>query len=82
MTGRATLVQVADYLAERGVSLERQAISNALHQLALRDILFADSEVDPTVGQVYRWRLGLLGLWVEKYKSMSRVMEEVREAKG
>jgi hypothetical protein len=42
----------------------------------------ADSEADPTVGQVYRWRLGLLGLWVEKYKSMSRVMEEVREAKG
>jgi hypothetical protein len=78
LTGRATLVKVADYLAERGVSLERQAISDALHQLALRDVLFADSEVDPTVGQVYRWRLGLLGLWVEKYKSMSRVMEEVR----
>jgi hypothetical protein len=79
MTGRATLVQVADYLAERGINLERQAISDALHQLALRDVLFADSEVDPTVGQVYRWRLGLLGLWVEKYKSMSRVVEEVRE---
>jgi hypothetical protein len=76
LTGRATPVQVADYLAERGVNLERQAVGDALHQLALRDILFADSEVDPTVGQVYRWRLGLLGLWVEKYKSMSRVMEE------
>jgi hypothetical protein len=79
LTGRATPVQVDDYLAERGAGLERPALSDALHQLALRDILVADSEADPTVGQVYRWRLGLLGLWVEKYKSMSRVMEEVRE---
>ena len=78
LTGRATPVQVSDYLAERGVSLERPALSDALHQLALRDILVADSEADPTIGQVYHWRLGLLGLWVEKYKSMSRVMEEVR----
>ena len=78
LTGRATPVQVGDYLAERGAGMERQALSDALHQLTLRDILVADSEADPTVGQVYRWRLGLLGLWVEKYKSMSRVMEEVR----
>ncbi|MBN1978157.1 MAG: AAA family ATPase [Anaerolineae bacterium] len=78
LTGRATPVQVGDYLAERGAGMERQALGDALHQLALRDILVADSEADPTVGQVYRWRLGLLGLWVEKYKSMSRVMEEMR----
>jgi hypothetical protein len=78
LTGQATLVQVIDYLAERGVTLERQVLSDALHTLALRDILSADNEADPTGGTVYRWRLGLLGLWAEKYKSLSRVMEEVR----
>ena len=78
LTGRATLVQVVDYLAERGVTLERRVVSDALHHLQLRDILSTDSEADPTVGEVYRWRLGLLGLWVEKYRSLSRAIEEVR----
>jgi hypothetical protein len=78
LTGQATPVQVADYLAERGVTLERQRLSDALHALALRDVLTADHEADPTGTTVYRWRLGLLGLWAEKYKSLSRVMEEVQ----
>ena len=78
LNGQATLVQVADYLAKRGVSLERQRLGDALHALALRDVLAADNEADPTGGTVYRWRLGLLGLWTEKYKSLSRVMEEVQ----
>jgi hypothetical protein len=80
LTGRATLVQVLDYLAERGVELERQVVSDALHRLTLRDVLKEAGEADPTIGAGYRWRLGLLGLWVERYKSMSRVIEEVRGA--
>jgi hypothetical protein len=79
LTGHVTLVQVADYLDEQYVNLERRTISDALHHLALRDILTAESEMDPAMGEVYRWRLGLLALWVEKYRSLSRVIKEVRE---
>ena len=46
--------------------------------MELEVTMTADNEADPTGGVVYRWRLGLLGLWVEKYQSMSRVMEEVQ----
>ncbi|MCP4538629.1 MAG: GAF domain-containing protein [Chloroflexi bacterium] len=78
LTGLATLMQVADYLAERGVDLERRVISDALHGLALRNILTATGEADPSIGEAYRWRLGLLGLWVERYRSLSRVVEAVQ----
>jgi hypothetical protein len=62
----------------RLVSLERRAISDTLHHLALRDVLTTARGTDTPIGEVYRWRLGLLGLWVEKYRSLSRVVEEVR----
>ncbi len=80
LTGRATTVQVVDYLTERGVSPEQRVVSDALHQMALRDILYEGSGADPAFGEVYRWKLGLLGLWVKKYRSMSRVIEEARAA--
>jgi len=75
LTGQASAISVIDYLTERGVSVERQAISEALHHLALRDILSESRESDASA-EVYRWKLGLLGLWVEKYKSLSRVIDE------
>jgi len=78
LTGRATAVQVLDYLEDRGIHMERQAISVALHDLVLNDILSESDDADPTIGDVYRWKLGLLGLWVEKYKSLSRVADEMR----
>ena len=78
LTGRITPVQVADYLNQRGIRIERRAISDALHHLTLRDILVTSSEMDPSIGETYGWRLGLLGLWVEKYKSMSRVVDEIK----
>jgi hypothetical protein len=77
LTGRVTPVQVVDYLAERGVNLERRVISEGLHHLTLRNILTATSDADPVVGEAYGWRLGLLGLWVEKYRSLTRVVEGV-----
>ncbi len=83
LTGQVGPAQVLDYLAERGVSIapapsgERQAVSEAMHHLALRDILQASTAADATLGETYRWQLGLLGLWVEKYKSLSRVVDEV-----
>jgi hypothetical protein len=78
LTGHVTPVQVVDYLAERGVPMERRVVSEALHQLALREILSGGANPDPTLGEGYRWQLGLLGLWVEKYKSLSRVIDEVK----
>ncbi len=82
LTGQVTSVQVTDYLAERGINLERQVISQALHHLVLRDALrVRSSAIDGASAdgvESYRWQLGLLGLWVEKYKSLSRVVDEVR----
>jgi hypothetical protein len=80
LTGQATPVLVADFLAERGIQLDRQAVSDALHHLAIRDTLRmsanGDDEADRARGVSYGWRLGLLGLWVEKYKSLHRVVDE------
>jgi len=80
LTGQATPVIVADFLAERGIQLERRAVGEALHHLTLRDALrwsaSGDDETDRAHGAAYGWRLGLLGLWVEKYKSLNRVVDE------
>jgi hypothetical protein len=78
LTGQANPAQVTDYLAERGVPLDRRAVSEALHHLALRDILTRTTK-DGVEAEAYRWQLGLLGLWVEKHKSLSRVVDEVKQ---
>jgi GAF domain-containing protein len=75
-----TPVEIADYLTERGVKVERPAVTEALRRLTLRDILKAGDALDPTLGEAYRWKLGLLGLWVEKYKSLSHVVGEINAA--
>jgi len=76
LTGSIQAVQVSDYLAERGVRFERRDIREALHRLMLRDILKVEG-LENGGESTYRWQLGLLGLWVEKYKSLGRVMDEV-----
>jgi hypothetical protein len=59
-------------------------VSDALHRLALRDTLQVSRQsgdaADVSLGDVdsYGWQLGLLGLWVEKYKSLSRVVDELK----
>jgi hypothetical protein len=75
LTGSVRAVQVVDFLAERGVTADRRAIGDALYRLALRDILKAE-EREGHSESVYRWQLGLLGLWAEKYKSLGRVANE------
>jgi len=77
LTGRATPVQVADYLAEHGVTMERRLVAQTLHRLVLRDILRSSAANGAESTDVYSWQMGLLGLWVEKYKSLSRVVDEV-----
>jgi ABC-type cobalamin/Fe3+-siderophores transport system ATPase subunit len=76
LTGSVQAAQVVDYLEERGVQVERRAIREALHHLMLRDILKVD-ETEQVEESIYRWQLGLLGLWAEKYKSLGRVLDEV-----
>lgn len=74
--GYASAVQVVDYLAERGITTKRQDVSDALHHLSLRDVLLTTQDNDQ-ISEEYAWKLGLLGLWVEKYKSLNRVVDEV-----
>lgn len=77
LTGRVIPAQVEDYLSERGISLGRHVIVETLHHLTLRDILAVQVNSQPTgIAGAYGWRLGLLGLWVEKYKSLSLLQEE------
>jgi hypothetical protein len=78
LTGHVTPVQVVDYLAERGVKMERRAVNKALHRLTLRDVLNGNVDPDPALGETYRWQLGLLGLWAEEYKSLDRVVDEMQ----
>ncbi len=77
LTGQISALQVIDFFEERGLTLERQAVNAAIHQLMLRDILQSSGDMEAAAGESFRWKLGLLGLWVEKYKSLSRVMNEV-----
>ncbi len=77
LTGHVMPVQVEDYLKERGIQLSRQVIAETLHHLTLRDILAVQVEGQSSAaGSTYGWRLGLLGLWVEKYRSLSLLQEE------
>ena len=77
LTGRVTPVQVEDYLTERGISLDRHTVSETLHHLTLRDILVMQTDRQRMViAGAYSWRLGLLGFWIEKYKSLSLIQEE------
>ena len=79
LTGRITPIQVTDFWKERGKTVEIQAFRQALHQLELREILEGEDVFELEGDNYYRWRLGLVGLWVEKYKSSSRVWDEVSE---
>ncbi len=77
LTGQVMPAQVEDYLNERGIPLGRHTIIETLHHLTLRDILTAQVESQATGGAgTYSWRLGLLGLWIEKFKSLSLLQEE------
>lgn len=78
LTSHTNPIQILDYLDERGVKLERQEIQKALHKLALRDVLESHEDLEAGIGDTFHWKLGLLGLWVEKYQSLSRAMDEVR----
>jgi putative methionine-R-sulfoxide reductase with GAF domain len=79
LTGNTTPIQVVDYLSERGIIMSRQEISEALHKLQLKEILAVAENGDLATGELYRWKLGLVGMWAEKYKSLSRVVDEAEK---
>lgn len=75
----ATPGDVMTLLSERGLDLEHSAVAAALRSLTDREIL---SEVSSggdarAAGQRYVFCVGLVALWVERFKSLSRVMEEM-----
>jgi len=71
-----TPVQAADDLARRGAPVERPELAGAFQRLAARDIFSVVQRPDPAFGEAYGWKLGLLGMWVEKSKSLRQILDE------
>jgi hypothetical protein len=67
-----TASQLVELLAERGVKMDLPEISDTLRQLITRDV------VRETQGQPprYEYKIELVRLWVDRYKSLGRVVEE------
>jgi hypothetical protein len=74
--GCLTPVAAADDMARRGALIERPELIEAFQHLAGRDIFSIVQRPDQPFGEAYRWNLGLLGMWVEKTKSLRQIIEE------
>jgi hypothetical protein len=74
--GWLTPIQAADELARRGAPVERAELSGAFQKLAARDIFSVVQRPDPAFGEAHGWKLGLLGMWVEKCKSLRQILAE------
>jgi hypothetical protein len=48
----------------------------AFRTLAARDIFGVVQRPDQPFGEAYGWKLGLLGMWVEKSKSLRQIVDE------
>jgi hypothetical protein len=70
--GKVTPADTAKFLVERGIAAGQRTIAEACRTLSARDIFQEALRPEP----VYAWKLGLLGRWVEKSKSLSQVAEE------
>lgn len=68
-----TAAQLAELLAERGVVLEVRDVRAALRRLAERDIVRELRGEPPR----YEYKVDLVRLWVERYKALGRVVEEI-----
>ncbi|MCQ3980321.1 MAG: hypothetical protein DPW09_43470, partial [Anaerolineae bacterium] len=68
-----TITQVAELLADRGVALTLPQLTDALRQLTARDIVREIAGQPPR----YEYKIELVRLWVERYKTLGRVIEEV-----
>jgi hypothetical protein len=68
-----TAGQVAELLAERGLPMDLRQAGEALRGLAEQDVLRELAGPPPR----YEYRVELLRLWVERYKALEQVIEEV-----
>jgi hypothetical protein len=68
-----TVAQVAELLRERGVMTEAHDTAEALRSLVERDILREVRGQPPR----YEFKVALVRLWVERYKGLGQVIEEV-----
>jgi len=75
-TGFLTPLQAAEDLARRGAPVERPELIGAFQRLAARDIFSVVQRPDRPFGEAYGWKLGLLGMWVEKSKTLRHILEE------
>lgn len=64
--------QVSELLAERGIAMGAQPVTEALRRLVERDIVREVSGQPPRYG----YKVELVRLWVERYKALGRVVEE------
>ena len=69
----ATVTEIIALLDERGISQEEQAVREAIKRLTDRDIFREAAEQPPR----YDFKVDLVRLWVTRYKSLGRVVEEV-----
>ena len=69
----STALQIAELLAERGVVLSLAEITNTLRQLVSRDIVREIGGQPPR----YEYKIELVRLWVGRYKTLGRIVEEV-----
>lgn len=77
-TPTVTATQIVELLAERGRPLELQIVREALRRLTERDIVRELGESPPR----YEYKVDLVRLWVERYKALGRVMEEMNQGAG
>jgi hypothetical protein len=68
-----TASQVAELLAERGAAIEEQQVTQALRRLVERDIVREVRGQPPR----YEFKIELVRLWLERHKTLGRVVEEV-----
>ena len=62
-----------EYLETYGIHLNPTEVTTALNSLTQREIL---AEVSEEVATLYELKTGLIGLWVAKYKSLSKLHAE------
>jgi hypothetical protein len=74
--GFLTPNQAAEALGDMGISVDADALDGAFRDLAARDIFAARQRSDSPFGKAYTWKLGLLGMWVEKSRPLDRILSE------
>jgi len=68
-----TAIQITELLTERGVEMGLLEVGETLRRLATRDVVH-DIEGQPPR---YEYKIELVRLWVERYKALGRVVEEI-----